>query len=65
MFTILQLASNQTLLLVLLLLVSLLVLEHIIVNAVTSANDLDVYQVEGVIPTGEMITVDGLDKDTI
>ena len=36
-----------------------------IVDAITSATHMDVYEVEGSFQQGEMITVDGLDKDTI
>ena len=36
-----------------------------IVDAITSANHMDVYEIEGTFQQGEMITVDGLDKDTI
>ena len=36
-----------------------------IVDAITSADSFDIYQIDGNFQSSEMITVDGLDKDTI
>ena len=36
-----------------------------LVAPISSATHMKVYQIEGVFTKGEMITVDGLDKDTI
>ena len=36
-----------------------------VISSVSSSNDIPVYQVEGTFQTGEMVTVDGLNLDTI
>ena len=65
MFTRIQLATNQTIAAGSKVVGKSSGTQGYIVDAITSANHLDVYEIEGSFQTGEMITVDGLDKDTI
>ena len=65
MFTAMRLASNQTISAGSVLIGKTSGARAYLVNAISSADDLYVYQVEGQFKKGEIITVDGLDKDTI
>ena len=65
MFTVLQLSSNQTITAGSLVVGKSSGARGYIVDTVTNGNDLNLYQVEGTFQTGEIVTVDGRDKDTI
>ena len=65
MFTILKLSSNQTVAAGSVLVGKTSGARGFIVNAVSNGDDFELYQVEGEFQKGEMVTVDGLDQDTI
>ena len=65
MFTIIELASNQTISAGSLLVGSTSGAKGYLVNAITSADHIQLYQVEGSFQKGEILTLDGLQLDTI
>ena len=65
MVTVIRLASNQTIAAGSVIIGKTSGARAYLVSAISAADDLNVYQVEGQFQKGEIITVDGLDKDTI
>ena len=65
MFTILELASNQTISAGSLLVGTNSGAKGYLVNGITSADHIQLYQVEGTFQKGEVLTLDGLQLDTI